>query len=308
MTQVVVRWTVVLMPLGIGALVALLFFSGLLTAPLVYLKADAGTLCLICGAVVTGVTGIALAVWTVLDKRHRLRLARVRNNAAAERQRFLKRLDHELKNPLTAAQIALANLGDAKAPEAALESLHNMRAQIQRISRLTADLRKLAELETRPIEQAQVDLSVLLQQTVELAQDRPEAADRLLTLTLPTAPWPLPKITGDPDLLLLAAHNLIDNALKYSRPGDAIEVRAHEDSRWITIEIADTGPGISEADMPHIWDELYRSQEARAVSGSGLGLSLVSMIVQRHGGQISGRSRAGYGTVFTVRLPVNSSG
>jgi two-component system, OmpR family, sensor kinase len=212
----------------------------------------------------------------------------------------LQWLDHELKNPLTAIRAGLANVAEAPSPQAA----HSVDAQVLRLSRLTADLRKLAELETRPLERAEVDLSELLTQVFELAQDRPEAESRQLKLTLPQAPWPLPHITGDRDLLLLAVHNLLDNALKFSRPGDHVELRASEDGAAVVIEVADTGPGIPEAELPHIWEELYRGQGARAVPGSGLGLALAQSIVQRHGGQVTVRSRAGQGTVFTVRLPV----
>ena len=72
----------------------------------------------------------------------------------------------------------------------------------------------------------------------------------------------------------------------------------------VVVEIADTGPGIPEIETPHVWEELYRGEGARGVHGSGLGLSLVRAIVARHEGEISLRSRAGQGTVVTMRLPV----
>src|SRR5262249_10324538 len=98
--------------------------------------------------------------------------------------------------------------------------------------------------------------------------------------------------------------NLLDNAIKFGRAGDRVELRASEDGATVVVEVADTGPGIPETDLPHVWEELYRGQGARAVPGSGLGLALVHAIIQRHGGQVSVRSRAGQGTVFTVRLPL----
>lgn len=99
-------------------------------------------------------------------------------------------------------------------------------------------------------------------------------------------------------------HNLLDNALKFSRPGDHAELRASEDGASVVIDVADTGPGIPAEDLPHIWEELYRGQGARAVPDSGLGMALTQAIVQRHGGQVTVRSRAGQGTVFTLRLPI----
>jgi signal transduction histidine kinase len=179
-------------------------------------------------------------------------------------------------------------------------------AQVQRVSRLTADLRKLAELETRPIERAPVDVGELLRQVEELSHDRAEAEDRRFNLLMPKAPWPLPQVSGDRDLLLLVLHNLVDNAFKFTFPTDTIEVRAFEDGASVVIEVADTGPGIPDAELPHIWEELYRGERGRATPGSGLGLALVRAIVERHGGVISARSRVGKGTVFTLRLPVKS--
>ena len=143
----------------------------------------------------------------------------------------------------------------------------------------------------------------LLQEVVEGIQDRPEAPQRELALTVPRAPWPLPDVQGDPDLLFLALHNLLTNALKFTQPGDRIEVRALEDGAAVVVEVADTGPGIPEAEAPLVWEELYRGQGARGVPGSGLGLALVRAIAERHGGQVALRSREGQGTVFTLRLP-----
>jgi two-component system OmpR family sensor kinase len=114
----------------------------------------------------------------------------------------------------------------------------------------------------------------------------------------------VPDVLGDWDLLFLASYNLLDNALKFTRPGDTVEVRAFEDGAFVAIEVADTGPGIPEDDVSRVWEELYRGQGARGIPGSGLGLALVRAIVERHGGQVKLRSRLGQGTVVTMRLPV----
>jgi two-component system OmpR family sensor kinase len=147
-------------------------------------------------------------------------------------------------------------------------------------------------------------VTALLSEVVEVTRERPEASARELTLTVPQAPWPLPTIDGDPDLLFLAVHNLLANAVKFTQPGDRIEIRALEDGTMVVVEVADTGPGIPEAEIPHVWEELYRGQGARGIPGSGLGLALVRAIVERHGGQVGLRSREGQGTVVNIRLPV----
>jgi two-component system OmpR family sensor kinase len=238
------------------------------------------------------------------ERRRQEEVADVQAQAAEDRRQFLRRLDHELKNPLTAIQVGVANVASAPSPETGQAALESVHSQALRLSRLAADLRKLAELETRPLERTSVAMAELLQEVVDVAGDRPEASQRELTLTVPQAPWPLPAVNGDPDLLFLAVHNLLVNALKFTEPGDRIEVRALEDGAAVVVEVADTGPGIPEDEIPHVWEELYRGHGARGVPGSGLGLALVRAITERHAGRVGLRSREGQGTVFTIRLPI----
>ena len=80
-------------------------------------------------------------------------------------------------------------------------------------------------------------------------------------------------------------------------------MRAFEDADMVIVEVADTGPGIPEAEVPYVWQELYRGRGARGVPGSGLGLALVRAITERHGGQVTIRSRLDQGTVVTMKLP-----
>jgi two-component system OmpR family sensor kinase len=223
--------------------------------------------------------------------------------AAGDRRRLLMRLDHELKNPLTAIHAGLANLADGTEPAARERALEGVGTQTTRLSRLMTDLRKLTELETRELERAPVDLDELLRDVEVSVREQPGATERRLRLTLPEAPWPLPAVRGDADLLFLAVHNLAVNAVKFTRPGDTIEIRAAEDGDDVVIEVADTGPGIPADELEEVWEELARGQAARGVPGTGLGLPLVRTIVARHGGSERIRSRVGQGTVVSVRLP-----
>ena len=178
-----------------------------------------------------------------------------------------------------------------------------MTAQVQRLRRLVTELRKLSDLETRPLDREAVDMTMLLQEVYALAESQPEAAGRQLNLAIPRAPWPLPAVNGDRDLLFLAIYNPLDNALKFTKAGDTIELRATDNDRWVAIEIADTGPGIPENEIGQVWEELYRGEGARGVPGSGLGLALVRAIVHRHNGRATIRSRPGQGTLVTLQLP-----
>ncbi len=300
------RTLIALLPLAGAALIAVLLWNveGL-ENPILYTRADVGTIVLLIGTVLSLLVGTGLAVWA-LAERLRTQAAAAHAQAAEERRRFVQRLDHELKNPLTAIRAGLANLSNAPGSSVHEEALSSVEAEVLRLSRLTADLRKLAELETRPLERAPVDVAELLREAVALAEEQPGADARTLTLTLPQAPWPLPAVLGDWDLLFLGVYNLLDNACKFSRPGDTVEVRASEEGTSVIVEVADTGPGIPEDELERVWEELYRGQSARGIPGSGLGLALVRAVVERHGGQVSLRSRAGHGTVVRMRLPATS--
>jgi two-component system OmpR family sensor kinase len=295
------RWVVCLAPGIVGIGLALYFFLSYDASHdhIVYLRADLGVLSLIVGL---GLTALAMLIFGLLDWAEQTRQETIAK-AAEERRRFLRRLDHELKNPLTAIRAGLANLTESPSDAARREALASVEAQTLRLSRLSADLRKLAELEVRLVERSPVDVPALLHEAFSMAQEQPGANERHLNLSIPQAPWPLPKIQGDPDLLLLAVHNLMDNALKFTRPGDTLELHAFEDGAEIVIEVADTGPGIPDDEQPHVWEELYRGVGGRGIPGSGLGLALVRAIAERHNGRATLRSRLGQGTVFTLRLP-----
>lgn len=292
-------WVLLLLPGVLGVLLKISLERGWLENSIVYLRIDLGTLALLLGLFLTILLFIIWGIFIWQERQFNEEFIQLQATTAEERRQFLRRLDHELKNPLTAIQAGLVNL-EEEGSEAAIASI---KTQSQRLSRLVADLRKLAELETRPIDRAPVDLTAVLRETVAIVEEEPDARDRTISLSLPQAPWPLPEVQGDEDLLMLAMLNLLGNAVKFSGSGARIEVRAFEDSEMVTIEVADTGPGIPEEEAPFVWQELYRGRSARGVPGSGLGLTLVRAIAERHGGQVTLRSRVHQGTVVTMKLP-----
>lgn len=222
------------------------------------------------------------------------------------RRNFLRRLDHEIKNPLTGLRAALVNLQETQQVVERQHAVENAGRAVTRMTRLLSDLRKLSDLGERPIEQARVDVPDLLQDAVDAAHVLPAYDGREVSLLIPKVPSPFPNTTGDRDLLVLAVYNLIENALKFTSPEDSVEVRALEDGQSIVIEVADSGVGIPSEDLPKIFEELYRGSNARSTEGSGLGLALVNRIVALHNGRIYVRSSQmePRGTVFTMRLPV----
>ena len=225
--------------------------------------------------------------------------------AGDKRRNFLRRLDHEIKNPLTGLRAALVNLTEEKTEEERDRAVGNANRAAERLTRLLTDLRKLSDLEERAIERFPVDVPELLDDVVTAVRILPGREKREISVLIPKVPSPFPTITGDRDLLLLAVYNLTENALKFTSMNDSIEVRALEDGRSIVIEVADSGTGIPSEDLSKIFEELYRGSNARGTEGSGLGLALVHRIVTLHHGGVGVRSSQTEprGTVFTVRLP-----
>lgn len=247
------------------------------------------------------VSAIWLAIVIPRSLRQRAVDAAVRDAVIRERDnqaRFLARLDHELKNPVTAMLAGLSNL------DAANPAVASIQGQAERLSRLTGDLRKLAEVRSVALEVELVDLADLCSEVQEAVAELPQASNRTILLVFPRAPRPLPPVRGDRDLLFLALYNLVSNALKYSAAGDTIEVRGSEREAGVAIEVADTGRGIPETEHAHVWEELARGRTTLDVPGSGLGLPFVRAIVERHSGSVGLSSRPGEGTVVRVSLPL----
>jgi len=296
-------WVLALLPAGLGIIISAMATNRIITNHMLYLRGDLAAVVSRLGVTISIILIALLLIWNHNQKKLKEAILNLKKQASEDRQRFLQRLDHELKNPLTAIRAGLSNMTYEPLDDYLAEEVSAVQAQVLRISRLVADLRKLASLEISPLDKTTVNMADLLTDVIGAMHDQAEKEDRRLTLIIPNAPWPLPEIQGDPDLLLLAVHNLLDNAIKFSAPGDTIEIRAFDEDQDIVIEIADTGPGIPEREIQRVWEELYRGEQARGVPGSGLGLPLVRAIIDKHGGNVALRSRPNQGTVFSVRLP-----
>ncbi|MBV6450127.1 MAG: Adaptive-response sensory-kinase SasA [Anaerolineales bacterium] len=266
---------------------------------------NAGIVAFVFGFVITALV-MLVRHW---DTRHvseaRTMYADYIQSAEQKRRQFLRRLDHEIKNPLTGLRAALVNLQEAQAADERWQAGQNAGKAVERLTRLLTDLRKLADLDERPIERYAVSVPELLDDVVEAARSIPAYEGRNISLLIPKIPSPFPMITGDRDLLVLAVYNLVENALKFTSANDSVEVRALEDGRSVVIEVADSGVGIPSEDLSKIFEELYRGSNARSTEGSGLGLALVNRIAILHGGGVGVRSSQNEprGTVITLRLP-----
>lgn len=216
-------------------------------------------------------------------------------------QRLLADVSHELRTPLTAVRGNLDLM--RRMGEADPESLAIVQEEVDRMTRLVGDLLLLARADAGglPLARQSVELDNVffevyrqvgvLQRSVEVTVVE---VDQVCVL-------------GDADRLKQLLINLVDNAIKYTPEGGEVQLSLSKSNGWACVEIADTGIGIPEEDLPYIFDRFYRVDKARSrpQGGSGLGLSIAKWIAQAHGGDIEVTSQVGKGTTFTVLLPVH---
>lgn len=229
-----------------------------------------------------------------------------RAETLAEHRRFMRRLDHELKNPVMSLRAGLSTLMLTASDDSERELINTLSNTVQRLNLLVTNLRKLAEIETLAMDRTLIDVSQLVQEAVELVKDSAEQAgltlrvEHRLSASMPTTLW------GDYDLLLLVLHNILDNAIKYSESGKGIVVKLSTLSNDLVIEVEDNGIGIPLHEAKLVWEELYRGSNVQAVPGTGIGLSIAQSIVEAHGGEATLKSRENVGTTVTIRLPLTS--
>jgi len=217
--------------------------------------------------------------------------------ASRDRQRQLVAdASHELRTPLTSLRTNLDLLRQAEGntalpPQARLELLDDVRAQIEELSALVGDLVELARDEPMTQVVGEVDLADVVERAVARVRRRAQGIHFDVSLD----PWP---VVGDANSLERAVTNLLDNAAKWSPSEGTVTVRLGDGE----LTVDDEGPGIDEADRPHIFDRFYRSEESRAMPGSGLGLAIVRQVIDRHGGQISVGGAPSGGARMSLRL------
>ncbi len=229
----------------------------------------------------------------------------VQQRAEEAARYLLSSLSHELRTPIATilTHLEILLLSDVS-EEIKQQSLGLLKAEIKRMARLVNLMLELGRLETSAeIEHRPVDLLPLVEQAI--AYTAPQAEEREIALSLQAA-TPLPPVAGAADRLLQVLLNLLDNAVKYSRPGDRVIVSLRRVEQGVECTVRDTGPGIPAEHLPHITRRFYRAAP-QAVEGSGLGLALVNEILCRHESRLEIESRTEgdeTGTCARFVLPV----
>ncbi|WP_422930796.1 sensor histidine kinase [Singulisphaera sp. PoT] len=222
-------------------------------------------------------------------------------------RRFTADAAHELKTPLasirTEAEVALLARRSFDDYE---ETLRSIVEEAERLSRL---IESLLLLSREDASERLTSTRVRIDELVRMALAAAESAAFRSQIGIEAGELPGAIVEGDPTLLHQVFENLLDNAIKYSVPGGRVSVSGRLEAGSVEIAVADNGVGIPEEALGRVFDRFYRvdSSRSRRTGGSGLGLSIVKAVVDRHGGSVSATSTRGAGSCFLVRLPVQSS-
>jgi len=215
------------------------------------------------------------------------------------RRNLVADVAHELRTPLTILRGSCEELVDGlvEPTPARMASLHD---ELLRLGRIVDDLETLAvaEATARTLDCHPVDLAVVAADASELLRRRFDAAEINLSTHLAPA-----VVAGDDARLHQIISNLLTNASKFTPPGGTVSVTVDTDGQLVRLVIADTGPGISDDELPYVFDRLWRGAASDGIAGSGVGLAIVAELVRAHNGQVHATSELGDGATFTVLLP-----
>ncbi|MBD2447017.1 HAMP domain-containing protein [Nostoc sp. FACHB-152] len=220
-----------------------------------------------------------------------------------ERRVFLANVSHELRTPISNVQVTVDALKGGAYEEAELRDrfFQTIENETKRLSRLIHDLLDLGRLEAgvSELEKQTISLRGLINRAVNAVEPRMQAAG--VTMQVNVAEL---QIQGDSERLLQAILNLLDNAIKHSRPDSQVSISGYSEGKKAIIKIQDQGKGIDEVDLPRIFEQFYTTDPSRKGSGNGLGLAIAKRIIEAHQGSITASSFSNQGATFTISLPM----
>ena len=227
--------------------------------------------------------------------------------AEEARNSFLAKAAHELRTPLTNIRLyAESAMEDCKhnSPDT-IKCLNVVNEESRRLERTVSGILSVAEVEAGSFTLARDDvhLNVLLEQLK--ADYEPRTRDKQIALEFDVPPR-LPVLHADRDKILLALHNLLGNAIKYTPENNRVTLKATHENNQVNITVSDTGIGMIPADAERVFDKFYRAQDERVANaeGTGLGLAIARQVIRQHGGDITVDTELDKGSTFTLVLPV----
>lgn len=231
-------------------------------------------------------------------------MAEALQKTEARRRALLADVAHELRTPLAGIGGYVEGLNDGVlSPEP--EVLARVSTDVRRMQRLVSDLEELSRLDAGALPMNRRPTAVADLVTAVAERLRPQAEDKGLLLSV-ELPEGLPRADADPDRIQQVLINLIGNAIQYTDPPGVITISARTQGSRVHLEVRDTGQGIAEEHLPHLFERFYRVDRSRSRSGggSGLGLTIARYLVEAHGGRIwAASSGPGKGSTFSFTIP-----
>ena len=226
-------------------------------------------------------------------------IARLQRALDQQRQ-FVSDAAHQLRTPLTALSLQLENLRTAASDGVTGTPFSDMASGVRRSAKLVDQLLRLGRFEAPPqsTRHEVVELANLL--TTCLAEHVPIAATKGVDLGFREIETD--EVLGTPDELSILFNNIIENAVRYTPPGGAVDISVRHDGGGAVVEVVDTGPGVAEEDLPRLSERFFRAASPD-IEGSGLGLAIVSAIAKRHGFEVKIANRHGGGLIVQVACP-----
>lgn len=220
---------------------------------------------------------------------------------------FLSLFSHDLKTPIAKIRAIVSRLlsENPNLPAGVQEDLRSVDRTNDELARLISDILKVTKMESMNLDPLRdvIDLNRLVERAVQSLRFFAEQQKVELVLDLE----PLFSFEGDPQLIQEVITNLVENAIKYTRPESKVIIRTLEENERVWVRVKDQGPGISTEELPRVTSKFYRGKEAQAkTKGTGLGLYLSKYFVELHGGQLQIESTVGVGTEVSFWLPLNS--
>jgi two-component system, OmpR family, sensor histidine kinase SenX3 len=224
------------------------------------------------------------------------------------RRDFVANVSHELKTPIGALGLLAETMAATDDPKVVQQLADRVVREADRLSRIVDDLLDLSTIEAQEApSRAPIPVRLLVLETVDLVQ----AVADLAQVPIRIRPDPPEiEIACDRRQMRSALMNLLDNAIKYSGPGQPVEVGARVVGDRVELVVRDHGIGIPRRDLERIFERFYRVDRARSrdTGGTGLGLAIVRHVVQAHGGEVTVTSSEGEGSTFTIQIPISSGG
>lgn len=227
-----------------------------------------------------------------------------RRRLEAVRRDFVANISHELKTPIGALALLAETMANEADPDVTRRLAARLHDEAHRLGRIIEDLLDLSRIEA---EEAPVRDPVPVHLVVAEAVERVRPVTEVHGVALDVVEPPRRLVVaGDRRQLVSAVFNLLENAVKYSDPGEKVEVRVASDGRRVEIAVRDHGIGIPARDLERIFERFYRVDRARSrrTGGTGLGLAIVRHVATNHGGEVTVESREGEGSVFRLVLPL----